>query len=79
MINNERTAVYPRNEKEALELIGKFYKRGYKWDERTGYTEEVTNYAYHGHDTSYYVTNGIIQFSDKDSCIKHGYHIIPYK
>ena len=79
MINNEKTAVQPKNEKQALEFIQKQYARGYKWDDRLEADENTTNYCFHGTETCYYVFNGIIQYSDVETCFKHKYHIIPYR
>lgn len=79
MINNVRTAVHPKSEAESRELIGKFYKKGYKWDDILELTENDTNYHHHGRDTAYYVELGIIKYTDLETCLKHKYHIIAYK
>lgn len=79
MINNMKTAVHPKSESEAKELIRKFYKRGYRWNDVLELSENDTNYHYHGRDTAYYVELGIIQYTDLETCLKHKYHIISYK
>ena len=79
MINNMKTAVHPKSENEAKELIKKFYKRGYRWNDVLELTENDTNYHYHGRDTAYYVELGIIQYTDLETCLKHKYHIIAYR
>ena len=79
MINNMKTAVHPKSENEAKELIKKFYKRGYRWNDVLELTENDTNYHYHGRDTAYYVELGVIQYTDLETCLKHKYHIISYK
>lgn len=79
MINNKKIAVHPKNEKQAKEFIQKMYDKGYRWDSKNLTSDEKQiNWCWHGDQTCYYIANDIINYSDKDSCEKHKYRVIPY-